>query len=204
LPCRTWATASKVNKIIVDFIIDNPKKLHFEPEDGTKGASPRSWVKLANYVDMLERTKQDIRTEYITATVGSSLAAQFVMYYNSYEKGITTEKLEKLIKKAMGKKGTVVNPEETAKLISKEVVGLESIRRLEFADVFIKKYVERESVEEAMPMLVYLYALPLENLSSVLKNLQGESIEAYANLACLDKEANNKGLFLRIISKLKK
>lgn len=201
---KTWASKNNINKIVVDFLTDNQKKLHFEPADGSKGASPRSWVKVAKYLDYLKETNLDIRTDYIVATVGSSLAAQFVMYYNSYAKGMTTEKMEKLIKTQLGKKGSVVNPEEAAKGIEKEVNTLEAIRRLEFADTFIAKYCNRETAEEAMPMLVYLYALPLENLSSVLKNLQNDNIETYANLARLDKEANNKGLFLRIVSKIHK
>ena len=83
------------------------------------------------------------------------------------------------------------------------VSDLEAIRRQEFADTYIKKYINSDNAKDAMVMLVYLYALPLESLSAVLKSLQSENIEDYAQLAILDKEANEKGLFNKLVSNLK-
>jgi hypothetical protein len=77
------------------------------------------------------------------------------------------------------------------------------VRKLEFAETFIKKYIGKENVEEAMPMMVYLYALPVENLSAVLKSLQMDNTDHYAKLATFDKEANNKKLFMKLVSHLK-
>ena len=199
---RDWATPKGVNKIIIDFLTDNPKKIHFEPADGSKGASPRSWTRLGTYMDWLAANKKEINASYVVGTVGSSLAAQFLMFFNTYEDGVTVEKLETAINKLRKKKDMSNNPEEIATHLVEKVMKLESIRRMDFAEVFINKYGKKSTAEEAMNMLVFLYTLPVENLSSVLKNLQNDDIEKYANLAKLDKEANNKGLFMKIVSKI--
>ena len=200
-----WAKENKVNQIVIDFLIDNQRKFHFVPADGTKGASPRSWTRLGTYIDNIENTPQSVMTHYIKGTIGSSLAAEFIMFYNSYNNSMTSADLDKAIKKeiAKAKKAGGVNPEELAKKFEDDVQKLEAIRRQEFADTFIKKYINMPKVEDAMPLLVYLYALPLETLSGVLKRLQTENIDDYAQLAIFDKEANNKALFVRLVSNLK-
>ena len=201
----SWAKENNVNKIVIDFLIDNQNKFHFTPEDGTKGTSPRSWTRLANYLDRLNDTPKDIMSYYIVGTIGSSTAAKFISYYNSYGSAMTSEDLNKLIKKEItkAKKNKEVNPETIAEIISDIVTEMDAIQRSEFAETFIKQYINKPDAISAMPMLVYLYALPLESLSGVLKSLQTDNIENYAQLALLDKEANNKKLFNKLVSNLK-
>lgn len=201
-----WAKQNNVNKVVTDFLIDNPGRFHFTPEDGTKGASPRSWTRLANYLDRIDSTNKDIMSHYTIGTVGSAIAAQFLVFYNSYSSSMSTKDLDKLIKKEIAKarKTGTINPEEIATAISDIVTDMDAVRRGEFAENFIKKYINSDDAATAMPMLVYLYALPMESLSAVLKSLQNEDINDYAQLAILDKEANNKGLFTKLVSNLKK
>jgi MoxR-like ATPase len=201
----TWAKENKVNQIVLDFLLDNQRKFHYTPEDGSKGASPRSWTRLAHYLDRIEDTPKNIMSHYIIGTIGSALAAQFLVFYNNYSNNLTTEDLEKAIKKEIlkeAKKGKI-NPQEIAENFLTMVSDLEAIRRQEFADTYIKKYINSDNAKDAMVMLVYLYALPLESLSAVLKSLQSENIEDYAQLAVLDNEANKKGLFNKLVSNLK-
>ena len=198
---KDYADPKNVNKVVVDFLIDNQKKFHFEPADGSKGASPRSWVKLAKYIDRIQTNKMEINTRYVIGTVGSSLAAQFITFYSNYETGLNTEKLVAQIKKEIKSAGKDANVEDISKNLEKTVKGIEAVRRLEFVDALMSMYIKKETAKEAMPLLVYMYALPLESLASALKSLRNTDINNYANLAILDKEANNKGLFLRIVSK---
>ena len=80
-----------------------------------------------------------------------------------------------------------------------EVGDLEVIRRSEFAETLVKRYINKDTYEEALPMLAFFYALPLEGLSASLKSLQVTDIGQYSKLAKLDKKANNKALFKKII-----
>ena len=130
------------------------------------------------------------------------ISSQFINFFNNYEKGFNSKKLEALLKKEIKAAGKVVNPEVIAEKIETTIKSIEAIRRLEFADYLISTYIDKETASEAMPLLVYLYALPLESLASVIKSLQTADISQYANLAALDKEANKKGLFLKIVSKI--
>lgn len=200
-----WANENNVNKIVVDFLLDNQRKFHFTPKDGSKGASPRSWTRLATYMDRLKDTNIDVMTYYIKGTIGSSLAAQFIAFYNSYSNSMNSKELEKLINKEIkaAAKNNVTSPEVIAETIAEHVQEMDAVKRAEFADTYVKKYIDKSTPEEAMVMLVYLYALPLESLSAVLKSIQSESLDNYAQLAALDKEANNKGLFTRLVLHLK-
>jgi hypothetical protein len=202
-----WAKENNVNKIVRDFLIDNQNKFHFTPKDGSKGTSPRSWTRVAAYLDRLEDTPKDIMPYYLKGSLGSSVAAQFQVFYNSYGSGISTKDIEKAVRAEMAirkKKGDKINPEIIASNIIEEMIeDVDAVRKLEFAETFIEKYIGKENVEEAMPMMVYLYALPVENLSAVLKSLQTDNTDHYAKLATFDKEANNKKLFMKLVSHLK-
>lgn len=200
-----WAKTNNVNQVVLDFLMDNQRKFHFAPEDGSKGASPRSWTRLGTYLDRLADTPTDIMTHYIKGTIGASLAAQFMVFYNSYSSSVSSADLEKLIKKEItkAKKAGTINPQDIADNIKDIVEGLDAVKRQEFAETYIKKYVNSDDVKVALPMLVYLYALPLETLSAVLKSLQTTSSDDYLDLALLDKEANDKKLFKKLTSNLK-
>lgn len=201
-----WARANNKNKIVIDFLMDNQKKFHFTPADGTKGTSPRSWTRLAHYLDRLKDTPEDIMVHYIKGTIGSALAAQFISFYDNYKNNVSTKDIIRLVKKEVTKikkANEELNPESISEAIKTMVEDLEAIRRADFAELLIKQFVQKEKVEEAMPMLAYLYALPMESLSAALKTLQTNDIKDYAKLAKLDAEANNKGLFTKIVSGVK-
>ena len=200
-----WASENKVNKIVTDFLMENQNKFHFVPEDGSKGASPRSWTRLASFIDRIEDTSTDIMTHYVKGTVGSALAARFISFYNSYSSSMSPKDLEKLIKKEItkAKKAGNTSPEYVAESIVDLVAEMDAVRRAEFAETYVKDYINKDTAAEAMPMLVYMYALPLESLSAVLKSLQTGNIDDYTQLAILDKEANSKRLFTKLVSNLK-
>lgn len=207
---KTWledyAKPKGLNQIVIDFLIDNQAKFHFTPKDGTKGTSPRTWTRLATYLDRIDSTNKDVMTHYVKGTLGSSVAAQFIMFYNNYGNGLTSKALDKLIKKeisAAKRAKKDLNPQELADAIEPVMEKVEAIQKMEFADYFLKTYINKNSAEEAMPLLVYYYSLPIETLSGALKSLQTDNPDYYANLAILDKEANNKKLFMKLVSHIK-
>jgi MoxR-like ATPase len=198
-----WARDKKVNQIVVDFLIDNQNKFHSTPQDGSKGTSPRSWTRLGTYIDRIEDTPKDIMTQYMIGTLGSAVASSFLMFYNNYGDGFTTKDVEKLIKKTIKEsKTTERSPEVLALCLEDMMERLEAVRKMEFAETFITSYIDK-TPKAALPLLVYLYALPIESLSAVLKNLQGDNLANYGKLAAIDKEVNGKKLFIKLVSNLK-
>lgn len=198
----SYARKNNVNQIVIDFLSENTGKFHFVPADGTKGASPRSWTRLGKYLDTLNGGSSDVMFQYIKGTIGSALASRFITFYNTYSEAVTQKDFDRDIKKQIKKveKLGEVNPQEVATHFDAKTAQLDAVLRGEYADTFIRQYIDKESAEEAMPMLVYLYSLPVESLSAVLKSLQASNVEHYTDLAVLDKEANNKGLFKKLVS----
>ena len=196
-----WAKNNNVNQMVIDFLVDNQSKFHFTPKDGTKGASPRSWTRLGTYMDRIEDTSKDVMTHYLKGTVGSSIAAQFLLFYNNYGSGLTIKRLESIIKKEI--KNKVTNPEDIAKEIEPTTSKLEAIRMIEFAETLIDSYFVKSNKKDTLVPVAYLYALPVECLASVLKTLQSTNAKAYAALAKADKEYNDKKLFMKLVSHIK-
>lgn len=200
-----WAREKNTNKIVVDFLLENYKKFHMVPEDGTKGTSPRSWTRLATYMDRIQDNNMDLNPAYVIGTIGSALGAQFIQFFNSYSTSMNYKQLSTAIKKGITKakrKGDI-NVEELAEEFADIVNDMDAVRRGEFAETFIADYIKNTDSQKALPMLVYMYALPMESLSAVLKSLQTSSIEDYTQLAIIDKEINGKRLFIKLTSNLK-
>lgn len=197
----SWAKDAGVNQIVRDYLIDNPKKLHFVPKDGGKGASPRSWEKLATYMDSINNKSDHPTFSYfVKGVIGDTMAAQFITYVNGYNRGMTVEELEKLVAKASKSTSDI---EAIAKKISKPVEKLEAIKRMELMEQLADKYGNEKDPAKAMPYMAYLYALPLENLAATLKEFKTGKEELFNNLVKLDDKLNNKELLRRYVSKIK-
>jgi MoxR-like ATPase len=198
-----WAKSNKVNQIIIDFLMDNQNKFHSSPEDGSKGTSPRSWTRLGTYLDRIDSTPKAVMTHYLIGTLGSAIASSFLMFYNNYGDGFTSKDVELLIKKTIkNAKPDENSPEELSMCLVDVMDKLEAVRKLEFAETFINTYIDK-TPKAALPLLVFLYALPIESLSAVLKNLQTDNLVNYGKLAALDKVINGKKLFIKLVSNLK-
>lgn len=211
-----YAKRTGVHIAVQDFLTDNQKKFHFVPEDGTKGASPRSWTRLAQYVSYIEAKNGTISTEYVKGTVGSALAAQFISFYNSYDSAMSFKELDRRIKvaskkfctnktKELGSKAEAKDYiQEIAETLEELVNDLDVIKRNDFAESFAEAYADQDTVDKAVPWMIYLHALPLENLSAVLKSMQSDNVEVFAQLVTFDKETTNKALLRKITSALKR
>ena len=89
------------------------------------------------------------------------------------------------------------------KLIEKQ----ESIQKNQLAEILYEKYIKNNTSTDAltsMPCIAFLYAIEIENLASFLKQRKEADNVDYMRLANYDKDLNNKGLFVRITSKITK
>lgn len=196
-----WARNNKVNDVVTSFIAENPTKLHFQPEDGSIGATPRSWAKLANFVDVMDKIPGEIRHAVMKGKIGSALASQFLTYYNNFSKTLKMADIEKEIKKATKKYPEDI--EKVGEAVKKLIANQEVIQKSEMAKNFFAKYIKHDKAADAYPLLAYLYGLELELRAAFLKNTRQESVENYTKLAKFDKELNNKKLFLSITQSIK-
>ena len=190
-----YANAAKVNNTIVDFIAQSPKYLHFTPKDNSKGSTPRSWVHLSEYLNAIDSMPPKTLTYYLKGVLGDVVSSEFLIYYNNYSKALSVEDIEKAVAKS-AKKTKVI--ETMAKAVEKLIVDQEPIQLSEMAGKLEAKYGKLEG-EDALPYLVYLYALPAESISSYLQLTKQDSTK-FKNLVELDRVLNNKQLLKKAIS----
>ena len=192
----SWAKANNLNEKVIEFITKSPKHLHSTPKDGGKGSSPRSWTRLATYLDKLEHTNTDIMTYYIKGTIGEHLAAEFLLFYNNYTKQLSVDDvIDHYTKSAKRIKDFDKQVASMTKLIDK----IESVQKLELAEALTKKFESTTDTPTLMSYLTYLHALPAEVLAGYLKQLKTNK-QAFDQLAELDKEVTNKALFRKLVT----
>jgi len=194
-----WARSSNINPIVRDFIAENKQKLHFTPNNGEIGASPRSWAKLASFVDKMDKIAPELHHPIMKGKIGSALASQFLTFYNNYSKNISIKDIEKAITKAKKKNSDL---ESVGKEVAKVMKDQEVIQKTEMAQNFLEAYKTKQKADAAYPLLAYLYSLPLELRASFLKALKESEGTLYAKVAKWDGELNNgtKKLFLSIVN----
>jgi len=190
-----------LNSAVVEFLRENQGKLHFTPEDNSKGASPRSWTNLSDYITHIEKTKTELSTLYVKGTVGSALAAQFISFYDTQDTSYSFRDIEKLINAELA-----ITDEPCVETLGAQfaelVITLDAVKRNEIAQSFSAAYSEKE-MEDALPWIIYLHALPMENLGAVLKTMQADSFDLFVTLVRLDKETSGKALLKKSTRGLK-
>ena len=192
----SWARNNDVHELVTDFIANNPNKLHFVPEDGSKGASNRSFDRLSTYLHSINGKLTDISPYYIFGTIGNIVGSEFIQFINTQKDNLTVAEVEKVVSKAKDQTAVV----EVSKLLTKKVAKVEAIKRMDLAAQLQDKYVDEANYVDALPYMAYLHALPVETLTAYLKTLRNEKVEAYNKLVKLDSNATQKDLFFKITS----
>jgi len=196
----TWARGANVNQVVQDFIAEHPDRIHWTPNDGGMGSTPRSWAKLGAFMDNIDKTPPEIHFSIMKGKIGSELAGQFLSFYNNYAKVVKLEDVEALVAKQMKR---TKKPEVIAKAIAKLISKQEAIQKNQLAETLYEKYVKKvDTAEEALPAISFLYALEIELLASFLKTRKTDDHTDYMKLAKFDGELNNKGLFTKITTKV--
>lgn len=194
-----WARETEVNSVVTSFLAEFPDKLHYIPEDGSKGATPRAWAKLAAFMDIADEIPREVMFSIMKGKIGQLIGGQFLSYFNNFSKVIKMEDVEKLVEEQSKR---VKKVETLGKKVNKLMEHQEALQKHELAKQLIKKYIDVEEVKDAMPLMAYLYGLDLEILASFLKDFKASDNVKYLKIAKLDGELNGKALFLKILSKV--
>lgn len=188
-----WARKNNINGLITDFISINPDRLHCTPADGSNGATPRSWAKLSDFINHLDKCDDNTIFQVFKGRLGAEIGAQFFSFFKSYVDIIKIEDIEEIVEN----NSDISNIEELGKIVSNHLKNVEPIRKTELANELSRKYKNKNNI---LPFIAYLYSLEIEICVSFLKSFKNDDIEFYKKLANIDNELNNKQLFKRIVS----
>lgn len=188
-----WARESGVNQVVRDFITEFPDRIHWTPADGGIGCTPRSWAKLGDFMDNVDKIPQDILFQVMKGKIGTEIGSQFYSFYQNYSNVVKMEDIEKIVEDNYE---SVDNIEELADLITARIEHAEAIHKTELAHQLAKKYMPKKDI---VPFLAYLYALEIEICVAFLKGYKKDDPKNYKKLAMVDTELNDKMLFKRIV-----
>lgn len=190
-----WAQENKVNKLVTNFISSNPEFLHYIPEtksNETLGATPRSWAKLAKFIDDIDSIPQELHYAIVCGKVGSVIAPLFLEFmHDYYESMVSIKDIE--IEAIKGLKHTK-SYEQTGKIIAQLTKKLSSSEILELSNILIKKYIEKTNVEDRAIMLAMLYSLEKKLLAQLLETYQKSNPFEYSKIIKTDEMLNHRQL----------
>jgi hypothetical protein len=148
-----WANSINLEKVVVDFLLEHPDRLHYTSKDGKSSATPRSWASLAKTMANIDQIPEEVQFQVMKGLVGQELASQFLAYYNNYAKVVKMEDIEALITK---KAKRTTDIEKIAKDVKKLIKDQEAIQKSELAEQFYKKYTKFDDAQDALPLIAFL------------------------------------------------
>ena len=192
-----YARAKSLNDIVRAYIAEHPKDI-FTYSSKSKdpiGATPRSWEKMCDFMDVIDKIPAEIQFDIFKGIIGTGIASKFLQFYNNYAKVIKLADVEKVIAKAKKKDPSF---EAVTKDIAKLMDSQEQIQKLEMAEQFLAKYINKTG-DDAYPLLAYLYSMDLEALAGFVKTTKSNDKAAFDKLTALD-APNGKALFKKIVA----
>lgn len=189
-----WARSEKINRVVVDFITEYPNRLHWTPKNGGIGATPRSWAKLGNFIDVQDQIPVEILFQVIKGKVGTEVGSQFYTFLKNYVDVIKIEDIEKLVKAESSKTDKI---EVIADKIYELMKNTEAIQKTELAEQLSEKYMKEN--KDILPFLTYMYALDVEIAHGFLKRFKENKPEEYRKFVDVDDKLNNKALFKKFV-----
>ena len=194
---------NNIHDAICDFLIEHEELLHWTPKTNigsssyNYGSSPRSWFKLDGYLKNIDKINKSIHYAMIKGKLGTEIASQFYQFFNNYKNNFKLDDVIKHIEK-MTKETTDI--EKIGNSIKELMKNMEPIVFNDYAKRLIKMY---GSSNNQLVLLCFLYAVRIEQLIPILKELKETNTESYINLSKLDELLNEKKLFLNIYNKSK-
>lgn len=191
-----YATSREIVPSIIEFITENPDRLHFMPEEG-KGSSPRAWEELSDIL------KNDIKNQIVLSGImqgklGKEVGSLFYVYYKKYNELFKIDDLLQIVFENSKK-----SIKEISDIIKEKTNELETIRKHSLLNqLFVLATNELKSKEYnimSLSLLSFLSSLNFEISLMFTKKLQNESPELYEDLASLDAKLNSKKFFSEII-----
>jgi hypothetical protein len=183
----------KANNVVRDFISEHPDRLHWMPQDGGTGATPRSWIKLGKYIDNQDKIAPEIMFQIMKGKIGTEIGSQFFSFYKNYVDVVKMVDIEKVVKDNKDKYEKI---EDLSVLVRDLTEKTEAIQKTEMAHQLKEKYSKKKDM---LPFVAYLYCLDVEICVAFLKGLRKDDPSAYKSLVDFDTVLNNKELFKRIV-----
>lgn len=187
-----WAREENVNQIVRDFITEYPDRIHWTPSDGGIGATPRSWAKLADFMDNVNDIPEEILFQIMKGKVGVEIGSQFYSFFKNYVDVVKMSDIEDIV----NENSHIEKVEDIAEIVAEKIEKVEAIQKTELCHQLADKYM---GTDDILPFWVYLYSLPIEICVSFLKSYREDNIKLYKKLAEVDTKLNDKELFKRII-----
>jgi len=212
-----WASNNDIHKTIIAYISNSKDKLYVKDENAPIFPTPRSWAKLSELLKSFEDKNienQELMYNLIAGKIGHTVGAQFLTYYKENSVIVTVGDVEKLVNKEYPKlakkhgEGSLAAVDATAKKVGKLIEDLEIPLLKELSSNMFDTYMNdtgKVKFADAIPLIAYLHALPIEQLAALIKELQVDSEDnnskRFDNLADI---APEKAIFRRIVKKVKK
>lgn len=170
--------SNNVHDSIIEFLQETPKYLHFMPEDlNEKGASPRSWEKLSNYIKMKDSIPDELLIDIITGKIGVIPGMEYYVFLNS-----GNVKIQDIIDSIEENKDRFSDIQDLANVLPKLGTPIQKTNAI-------------YNIKDAFHLLVYLYSLEQEILIMSLKSLKSSNVDLFKKIVDLDDSLNNKNLF---------
>lgn len=194
---KKWAKKQGVEEVVIDFLSSHSTRFHYEPEEG-KGTSPRTWVGMSNYLKSIKGKPKNGLSNYAKGKLGITTGVEFTVFVETASNTLTAKELEKLICSTIRSNTDVKDLGELVEMLSEPVDKLDNTQLIDYTAYFKEHYINADSSIKFKPLLVFLYCLPLEILSTVLKDCKTNDSPSYKIIARMDKELNGSELFLKL------
>ena len=189
-----WARSSGVNGAVCDFIASFPDLIHWTASDGGVGATPRSWTKLASYIDNINDIPEEIIFHVLKGKVGVELASQFYSFYKDSSGVLTLEDVKGMISEGLSDD---LDVKGVGAYLKPKLVSQESVRLLDLASGMRKECIESG---DYFNLLALLYSFHVEIAISALRDFREKDLDNYRTFSDLDEELTGRSLFRDIIS----
>ena len=181
---------------VMDFISEFKDRLHVINENGERGPTPRSWVKVSDYLKSGIDKKSLLGI--LKGRLGESIGFQFYSYVENYNKSLNLDIIEKIINEKSKTNSDINTLIDEIKEMTKDV---ETIRKNEILNqsIFNNKsnLIQKNFNYKCLTLLVLIYAFETEITFSVLQTLKRDAATSniYFSIVNLDETLNDKKFF---------
>lgn len=199
LDAEDWIKYSKgnVQDVILDYISENPDKLHYMQKDGANGSTPRAWEQLSVYLS--NGIEDNIILEgTICGKIGNEVGYDFYAYYKNHANIL---KIEDIVEKVFQMKDKSIA--EIALELKEFTAGIETIRKHDL----IRQLLELSKDELlsgkyniiTLTSICLLSSFNFEISISFCKKLKVQDLNLYSKLVQADEKLNSKKFFTELI-----
>ena len=191
-----WAREAGVHPVVIKFIAKNPKYIHTTPADGTKGTSPRSWTKVSQLLDFMDKDHPALFA-ILKGRLGQAIGAEFRNFYKNHSDMISIKDVNNIVKKTYDKnKSPADNLDLTRPLINKLLADQE----MPVVNNLVEEVYTLCKEKQNYILLNHVcYGANIEVATAFIKNLKAKDIASFNKWAT---DTGSKTVFARIVKKV--